>query len=202
MFLTLLSLSPLVTHQYPQFQLSPRCWQFSYCSPGPGQNHILFPLDVVAELQAYIQCLLLSVLQSYHIQHLLPTPVASLPVFPISVMMPCSTSWPSRTLEIILDVSLVLPISFLYPAHILSFLFSTLLPWFLPYHLSLKPLYQPHNLPSCLFLRVPSSSLSSILKLWAVVLILDATGFTREVLTHWCLGSTPEDANAVGLGES
>lgn len=39
-------------------------------SPGPRQNHILFPLGIVSELQTYIQ-------------RLLPTPVVSLLVFPI-----------------------------------------------------------------------------------------------------------------------
>lgn len=119
---------------------------------------------------------------------------------PYSWMTLYSSSWPSRTLEILLDDSLVLStpaISFLNSIHILSFLFLLPLPWFLPYHLSPRLLHQPLNLPFCFFLvsRLPiylpywryEQWFSSLMKLGSPGKFqsTEAWVHTPEMLTYW-----------------
>ena len=123
-------LLPWATHERLWLHLPLRCWGFSSYSPGPGQNLVL------------LVCPLL----------------ALLPVFPILVMRPHSTPWPSRILDITLGASPVLPIpvtSFLNLDHVLPFLFLPFLLWFLLYQLSPWPLLSPY----CCSVTVVSDSL-------------------------------------------
>ena len=124
---------PWPTHERLWLHLPLRCWGFSSYSPGPGQNLVL----------------------------LVCPPLALLPVFPILVMRPHSTTWPSRILDITLGISPVLPIpvtSFLNLNHVLPFLFLPFLLWFLLYQLSPWPLLSPYCCsvtPLCLTLCNP-----------------------------------------------